>query len=352
MEVKKDIMTPKERVGAFLGGKPLDRIVTMPIVTSNTAQLIGKSQKEFQLNAEVMAKSHIAGFEKFGYDLIYLFTNCSYLAEAMGQELVYFENEPASCRNPVVKNPEDISKIKVAEGYEANLPVYYEAIELIQKEIGDRANVSVCFSGAFSTASTLRGHEQFIKDTYNNPELCHELMKMATESAKNFITEVVKRGAIPIILEPLSSGSLISPRSFKQFSKPYITELVDHAHELGTIIPLHICGKTTKILEQMSETGADVLSIDLCDLEIAKEKVSGKSVILGNVSPSDDLLFGPVERIHESCKNLIETMNGYEPGFILSTGCETSDKVPMENIQALMDSARSYGVNEDFKKQD
>ena len=95
MLVREDILTSKERVLALLTGKSLDRVICMPIVTTNTAQLIGKTVKEFQLDGKVMAEAHIAGFKKFGYDLIYLFTNCSYVAEAMGAELDYFENEPA-----------------------------------------------------------------------------------------------------------------------------------------------------------------------------------------------------------------------------------------------------------------
>lgn len=90
MRIRQDILTPKERVMALLTGKPLDRIICMPILTSNTVKLIGKTVKEFQLDGKVMAESHIAGFRKFGYDLIYLFTNCSYVAEAMGAGLSFW----------------------------------------------------------------------------------------------------------------------------------------------------------------------------------------------------------------------------------------------------------------------
>lgn len=344
MEIRQDILTPKERVTAFLEGKPIDRILCMPIVTSNTAHLIRKTLKEFQLDGEVMAKSHIAGFERFGYDLIYLFTNCSYTAEAMGVELVYFEDEPAACEKSVVNSMEDLSKIKVAEKNDGKFPVFYQALDILNKEIGDKVFLSVCFSGPLSTAATLRGAENFVKDTYYNPELCHELLRMATESCKNFVKGIVERGGIPIILEPLGSGRIFGPKAFQKFGLPYIKEVVDYCHELKTIVPLHICGVSHKNIELMAETGADVLSIDDCDLEVAKEKVGGRAVILGRVSPGQDLLFGPVEKIHEVCRNDIETMKDYKPGYILATGCETSPKIPFEHIQAILDAARSYGA--------
>ena len=52
MLIREDILTPKERMMALLTGKPLDRVICMPIVTTNLAQLIGKTVKEFQLDEE------------------------------------------------------------------------------------------------------------------------------------------------------------------------------------------------------------------------------------------------------------------------------------------------------------
>jgi uroporphyrinogen decarboxylase len=344
MNVRQDILTPKQRLGAFLTGQAMDRMLCMPIVTTNTAQLIGKTVKEYQLDGEVMAQSHMAGFDKFKYDLIYLFTNCSYIAEAMGQELVYSENEPANCEDPIIKSREDLDKIRIAEKNDGQFPVYYKALEILNKEVGDEVFLSVCFSGPVSTAATLRGPEAFARDTYADPELCHKLLRLATDSCKNFMREIISLGAIPIILEPIASGSIFSPKMFTQFAFPYIKELIDFSHEFKMPIPLHICGKTHKIVDQMTDTGTDIVSIDKCDLAIAREKVAGRAVILGNIDPADELLFGPVERIEEVCKNAIDVMKGYTPGFVLATGCETSNKVPFENIQIMMDVVRSYGL--------
>ncbi|MBM7625039.1 uroporphyrinogen decarboxylase family protein [Sporohalobacter salinus] len=344
LEIREDILTPKERVTRFLEGKPIDRIPCMPIVTSNTAHLIGKTLKEFHLDGEVMAQSYIAAFEKFGYDLNYLFTNCSYTAEAMGAELVYYEDEPASCDEAIIKTREDLAKIKVADKDDGKFPVFYEALDILNEEIGDQIFSAVCFSGPLSTAATLRGAESFVKDTYKDPELCHELLRMATDTCKNFVREIINHGGMPIILEPFASGRIFGPKTFEKFALPYVKEVVDLSHELNSIVPLHICGVTHKIIGKMAETGADVLSIDDCDLELAKKEVGGRAVILGRVSPADDLLFGPAEKIKKVCKEHIEIMKDYEPGYILATGCETSPKIPFDHIQVLVDAARSYGA--------
>lgn len=159
MGLRQDILTPKQRLRAFLSGQPLDRILNMPIVTANTAHLIGKTVREYQEDGEVMANSHIAAFNRFRYDLIYLFTNCSYVAEAMGAPLQYFEDEPANCESSIIKSEQDLEKTHVAEGQDGKLPVYYKALDILNKKIGDQVFLSVCFSGPVSTAATLRGTE-------------------------------------------------------------------------------------------------------------------------------------------------------------------------------------------------
>ncbi len=343
---REDKMTPKERLNAFLTGSPMDRMLCMPIVTSYAAKITGDNVRDYQLNPNVMAKCHIEVYKKLKYDLIYLFTNCSAIAEAMGQDLVYYDDEPANCLNPVVKSEEDIDKIKVASENDGNLPVYYDALDILNKEISNEVYISICFSGPLSTAATLKGVEDFVKDTYKNPSFCHKLLRMSTDSCKAFMKKSIEKGAIPVILEPISSGSIFSPKMFMEFSFPYLKELVDYAHELKSPIALHICGKSNKIIGKMADTGADIVSFDICDLKIAKEEVFGRAVLLGNVTPADILLFGSQEEVKKVCKESLEFMKDYKPGFILATGCELPKKIPYENLEAMMEAIRTYGLND------
>lgn len=343
---REDILTPKERLNAFLSGQPMDRMLCMPIVTSYAAKISGHTVKEYQLNAQVMAQSHLAAFNQLRYDLVYLFTNCSYIAEAMGQPLKYYEDEPAGCLDPIIKTEEDLQKIKVAGENDGLFPVFYDAIDILQKEIGEQVYLSVCFSGPVSTAATLRDVERFVKDTYKNPELCHKLLRMSTDSCKNLMKKVIEKGAIPIILEPVSSGSILSPKMYDIFAAPYILELVEYAHSLKSAIALHICGKTNKIIGKMADSGADIVSFDICDLTIAKEQVAGRAVLLGNVTPADILYFGPRESVKEICDDALEFMRDYKPGFVLATGCELPKKIPYEHLETMMESIRTTGLYE------
>ena len=342
--LRQDIMTPIERMNAFLTGKPIDRMLCMPIVTSYAAQRAGYTVREYETSGKVMAESHLTVFNDLKYDLVYLFTNCSYIAEAMGQPLDYYDNEPAGCNHPIVLSEQDVSKVHVATADEGPFPVYWEAVDILKKEIGDQVYLSICFSGPLSSAATMRGAESFIRDTYKNPELCHKLLRMCTDTCKNFIQRMVKLGVVPVILEPISSASILSPKMFSKFSQPYCEELIAYAHELGSPIALHICGKTNAIIGKMADTGADIVSFDICDLDIAREKVDGRAVLLGNVTPADVLMFGTREDVVAVCRDSVLHMKDYKPGFVLATGCELPRRIPYEHLEAMLEVIRTYGL--------
>lgn len=347
MEIRQDIMTPNERLEAFSANLPMDRVVCVPMVAGSAAHLIGRTIKDFQLDPEVLAHSLIAAYRRYKYDSVGVCTNCSIMAEAMGAILIYPEDDVASCDVPILKNKEDINKIKIATPEDGNLWVFYKAAEICLKEIGHEITPSIAVAGPFTTAATLRGVEDFARDIYMDPEFCHKLLRLSTESIKNHIRAIMKTGAsVGTIADPIASGSLISAKTFEKFAFPYIKELVDFTHELSSSIGLHICGKGEKILKLMVDTGADLISIDDVDLEYAKRIVAGKAVLVGNISTTDEMLFGPVERIKESCIKALDIMKDYEGKYILATSCDLSPVTPWEHIDAMMDVARSYGAYE------
>jgi len=346
MNIRQDIMTPNERLEAFGKNLPIDRVVCVPMVANSAAHLIGRTFKEFQLDPEVLAYSLIEAYKRYKYDSVSICTNCSIMAEAMGAKLGYPEDDVAICVQPILKNKDDISKIKIATPEDGNLWVFYKAAKICLVEIGHEITPGISVSGPFTTAATLRGVETFARDIYKDPEFCHQLLRMSTESIKSHIRAIRKTGAgVGAIGDPIASGSLISAKTFEKFAFPYIKELVDFAHNLGSSIGLHICGKSAKILKLMVETGADLISVDDVDLKFAGEIVAGKAVLVGNISTTDEMLFGPVERIHESCIKALDIMKAYKGKYILATSCDIPLIAPWEHVEAMMDVARSYGTN-------
>ena len=118
---------------------------------------------------------------------------------------------------------------------------------------------------------------------------------------------------------------------------------MDAVTQAGAFPSLHICGKTTPILELMAGTGTKMLELDhLVDLAEAKQRVGNQVILMGNLNPTELLLTGSPADVEAAAKLCIETM-GRDGRYILSSGCEVPPQAPLENIRAMVTAAEKYG---------
>jgi uroporphyrinogen decarboxylase len=200
-------------------------------------------------------------------------------------------------------------------------------------------------SGPFTTAANIRGTDIFLRDLHKNPEFVHRLLRFATESIVRFAEKAIQVGARPGLADPTSSGTLISPRQFREFALPYLTETVQRiAAFAGGPPSLHICGNTSKIWEDMVATGAGVLSLDdMIDIGEAKARVGDKVALLGNIRPTAVMYLGTPDDVRDNAKECLAKAWDSPKGYILGLGCGLPIDTPPANLHALVQAARDYG---------
>lgn len=333
-----------ERVLCYLKGEKPQRVACFPLILNHAARVLGVPVGVYNRDGKVMGNAHVAAFRRYGNDLILIFSTTSTLAEAMGTKMKFFDEDAPQIEEPFLKQHSDISKLKVPDfSKDGRLPVYMEATEICVKEVGSEVCVSTVFGGPLTTAAALYPVELLTRDMIKNPAWVHELLEICTQAGIKFIDEILKRGALPIIVEPIGSGSLVSPRHFKEFVAPYLKRLADHVHKTGGGMPavLHICGKTTPNFKAMLEADFDIWSLDACDLGEAKALAGHRVALVGNVIPAN-LLKNTPEEIDAEAREICEKM-GDKVGFILGSGCEVPINTPPENVDALINAARKYG---------
>jgi uroporphyrinogen decarboxylase len=261
----------------------------------------------------------------------------------MGTKMYFPEDDAPQVETPFIQTREDLKKLKpVNPETDGRLPVYLEAVKRCVDAIGNEVFIVPVIGAPFTTSAALRGTEIFIKELYTDPELVHTLMKVATQSVKNLIDAYVKVGGVPVTVEPVATGAMISERHFREFVLPYLKEVYAHIHSYNLPGVLHICGKTKRVIQCMAESGADILSIDNIDLLEAKELVGGKVCLMGNVSPADGMLKGNPEIITAMVKECVAKASDNPKGFVLATGCEVPIHTPHENMVAFLEAGRRY----------
>ena len=188
----------------------------------------------------------------------------------------------------------------------------------------------------------LGGSDFVFLDVHKNKENLKELLEVMGEGQKIWGQTLVEAGAdILMVSGPTSSGDAVSPRVWEEFGAPYFAEVVAYLKKIGVKVFSHICGDTNDRLKSISSLGQDCLSVDQkVDLAYVRKILGPKRCIMGNIDPTNLLLFGSPEEVSRQSVKVIEQA-GKEGAFVLSGGCLILD-APPENMRAMVKAASGH----------
>jgi uroporphyrinogen decarboxylase len=344
MSVPEDKMTPKERIGTLLQGQPIDRVPCVPVLLNHCARAGGYTVKEMTLDGEKFGKANVAAYKKYGHDMICLLDATATTAEAAGTKLNYPEENTAYVDVPLIQSEDDLQKLRPLDPTkDGRLNNYLIATEYCISEVGDEVFVGVLFAGPYTTSACLRGTEIFLKESFKNKEFAHKLLRYSTDVTIPFLDEAIKRGGVPVLCEPVGTGSVLSGKAFAELVEPYVKELNEYVASKGLPVLNHICGNSKPVLDPWLRTTPTVISVDRVDIGEYSQLVGDKVGLMGNVNPGKTMFMGTPEDVDNEVKEVMEKAGKNPCGFVLASGCEIGIETPPENIFAMMDAARKYG---------
>jgi uroporphyrinogen-III decarboxylase len=194
-------------------------------------------------------------------------------------------------------------------------------------------------------ADTLRGTQGIIMDMYRQPEKLLEALERITPlTIKAAVSSVNASGGRSVFM-PLHKGDdvFMSNKQFEKFYWPTLRRVVLGLIEEGIVPVLFAEGRYNNRLEIVNDLprGAVIWQFDQTDMAKAKKVLGGNACISGNV-PTSLLVTGTAQSVKEYCHKLIETC-GEGGGFIL-TGGANLDRGRAENLRAMMEAVKEYGV--------
>ena len=232
--IPRDSMTPLERLGAFIQGQPYDRILFNAFMGDHAARVIDAKVSDAARSAELIAEAQIAAYHHYKLDFVGVQAGHLGVAEALGTELAYPDDSTAYVQRFALDEVGDYRKLDIPDPRKAGrFPVFLDAARNLLEKLGHEAPVSVLFGGPMSTSYSLVGAEKLLRALRNDPEEVRGLLDFCIESATPFIREAAKLNVGFAIVDPISSGSLISYDSFRTFSKPALTKLISRVREVA-----------------------------------------------------------------------------------------------------------------------
>lgn len=352
-----DQMTPAERAKALSLGQAVDRMPCNPNMANGVARIYGCKISDFNTSARTLADAQIAAYRRFGYDSVRIFTDLFPWAEAMGATVMFPEDNTADLSEPALTTKEDLKnyqKLEPLNPYkDGRLPIHLDAMKYLMEEIGQETGCSAAVVGPFTNACFLIGIEKMLRLCLREPDVVHYLCQISLESMIAYADAAIDIGLNPTISEPMSSCTVISPRIFQTFSKPYLHKLTEHIQERGKAVTMHICGQTADIWEDIANMNVAGFSIDnVASIADCKKAIGHKTKILGNVNPATTMYMGTENEVRLETLKCIR--DGYDSpkGFIPMSGCSLPIETPARNVDAMLDTVAELGYPVDPGKLD
>jgi len=338
-------ITGRDRIRACMKRTHADRIPIGLILGPFRATVMGYSLRDYWTDWKKLAEATTTCYEILKTDSVDIGWDIQMEAEAAGAVLEFPDDGVPQVKRHVLAAKSALSSLKVPQpGTGGRFPSYLEACRAVTQTLKDCA-LSGTVTGPWTTAAALRGAQELIYDTVDDPRFVDDLMKFTTEVTKILGSQILGTGLSLTMGEAASSCSLISPAIYRRFIKPYHQEIVKLFREKKAGLSLHVCGYIDPIMEDLMDLGIVALSLDSPSSLKRMVAISQKKIVLvGNVATS---LFasGTKEEMEASVQ---ECLRAAAPGgaFILSSGCELPYNATLERAQVFMKAAQEYGKAE------
>jgi uroporphyrinogen-III decarboxylase len=192
----------------------------------------------------------------------------------------------------------------------------------------------------------LRGTRGIMVDMYRVPDKLLDAMEKLIPFIIQGAVSPARKSGVPFIFMPMHKGldGFMSPDQFKTFFWPPLKKVIQSLMLEGFIPMVLWEGDCTSRLETIKDIprGKAIYWFERTDIFKANEILGGIVCIRGNV-PASLLCVGSPEEVEAYCKRLIDEV-GKGGGFILDGAIGIPDDAKPENVRAMADVARKYGV--------
>ncbi|MBP1719288.1 MAG: Uroporphyrinogen decarboxylase [Deltaproteobacteria bacterium] len=304
------------------------------------AHQAGKTFAEIKDDPDKIAAISIQAFERVGHDLFWTGSNLvNYPFHFLGCPIKDDSSDSPALLGTVIQTLNEVDSLKIQRVMEA--PIMQGIIRshhIVAESIGKKTFAMATQWAPLSAAARILGVEAVMTATIENPEGLLRLLDFSSELIWAVLEPILDH---PDLLganfaDPVASGDMISPQTFRKFAAPFLTKLVKRVKGKGKYSMIHICGNTSKILQDVAEIAPSCFSLEKkVDLRQAKEVLGGKVCVAGNVSPTGAFLNGSPEEVLAEARDCVRAW-GPGGGFILTLGCDFPKTVPLENVLALM----------------
>lgn len=218
---------------------------------------------------------------------------------------------------------------------------------LLRSESGTVSAISGILKAPFDIiADKMRGYIGLVMDLFERPDK----VKAACEALMPHILHVALSGADPDKNVPITIWMhrgcvpFISHKNFENIYWPTLKPIIEEIWAQGHQVLFYAEGKWGEHLKAFAELpdGAIVFHVDRDDIFEVHKVLGHKFCISGGI-PNYLLGVGTPQEVRDYCKKVIDGVAG-DGGYIMDANAIIQNDAKIENIKAMTDFTREYGV--------
>lgn len=325
----------REKILSLLSGRKADVIPAFSGLIHVTAEGLareGLKLHEVHQDARRMARAAASTFKLTGMPSATLPLDLCAPAEALGSELIFYENgemQFPQVRRVIFESTREIGEAvigKLGIGEVGRIGLICEAIKLTKEDIGKDVVISGLIPGPYTLLLYLCNLPNMVKEMKREPQMVTD----ALFHLSSFLAEIGnvyrEAGADFITIHDMGgSAGFVGPSVYEQFVFPAEKDLIE---KLPKPSVLSVCGRMDKTFHLLEQTGADAISVDqVTDINSARQAL--KDVMLfGNIDPVEILWRGDEAQVAGAVRRAKEA--GVDAVW---PGCDLVPSTPLRNIR-------------------
>ena len=229
----------------------------------------------------------------------------------------------------------------------------YEGIRETVKDMYENSDYSICGTvccNVLERVQWLRGLQAQLMDMYIDEEVAAAMLEKSTQMILQYL-----QNYLPLVgdyIDVLFYGDdlatqqslLFSPEVYRKLVKPRQTRVFDYIkkHSRAKIF-YHCCGSAVNIIDDLCETGVDILNpvqplAKDMDLQYLKKRYDKQLVFWGAIDEQQLLPRGTPAQVAAETQRAIDIL-GPGGGYVCAPAHNIQSDVPIENLLAMCDTA-------------
>lgn len=295
-------------------------------------------------NPEWACEITLQPIRRFGLDAAILFCDILTIPYAMNLGLEFVPGKGPVIHHPV-RNEADVHSLPPID-INASLGFVADAIQLVKRELADSIPL-IGFAGSPWTVATYmveggssKTYSQIKSMLYARPELLTTLMDKITQATSDYLLAQCHAGADSLMIFD-TWGGVLEPVAYQQFSMHFMQQVVQNVKAHYPHVPVTLFSKQVPhSLPQLAQTGCDALGIDwTVPMTTARRLTQDQVALQGNIDPS--VLYAPPKVIEQKTRQLCDAMSDF-PGHIMNLGHGVYPDIPVEHVQAFVETVKHY----------